>query len=142
MNKWCEAPARIAACVSLAVIGMTGSAQAAEHIHIDADEVFDGQSTFTSNLEGCEEGVVSNGGFQVAESRRFGKFNGFKVFECADGGVFVVRLAAKFDETGSTGTWTIVDGWDGYEQLHGAGTLVGTRTPTGINDVYDGTLRP
>lgn len=42
------------------------------------------------------------------------------------GGGFVVRLVAKFDEEGSRGTWAIVDGWDGYEDLRGAGALGGT----------------
>lgn len=130
--------------VAVVAVGASAPAGAATPVHIDADEVFEGQSTFTSTIEGCESGTVSNGGFSLGggPGTSFGKFNGFKVFECADGGGLVVRLQAKFDDEGSTGTWSIVDGWDGYEDLHGAGTLVGTPTSTGINDVYDGTLRP
>ncbi len=138
--------AALAAVVAAAVVaGMTVPAQAAEPVHIDADESLEGGgSTFTSTIEGCESGTVSNGPFRLGggPGTSFGKFNGFKVFECADGGSFVVRLQAKFNEEGSTGTWTIVSGEGGFEDLHGSGTLVGTPTSTGINDVYDGTLRP
>ena len=136
---------RVGGCalaVVAAVLGTTVTAQAAEPVHIDADEVFDGTSTFTSTIDGCGSGTVSNGPFQVHGGPNFGKFNGFKVFECDGGGGFIVRLQAKFNDVGSTGTWAIVDGWDGFEDLRGAGTLVGTLTPTGINDLYDGTLRP
>jgi hypothetical protein len=131
--------------VGIVAVGAALPATAATPVHIDADETFEGGgSTFTSTIEGCASGTVSNGPFSIGggPGTDFGKFNGFKVFECADGGGFVVRLLAKFNEEGSTGTWAIVDGWDGYEDLHGAGTLVGTPTSTGINDVYDGTLRP
>ena len=133
------------AIVAAAVTGSAVPAMSATPVHIDADETFEGGgSTFTSTIEGCSSGTVSNGPFRIGggPGTGFGTYNGFKVFECADGGGFVVRLLAKFDEEGSTGTWAIVDGWDGYEELHGAGTLVGTPTSTGINDVYDGTLRP
>lgn len=137
--------ALVAAVVAAAVTGTAVPAVSATPVHIDADETFEGGgSTFTSTIEGCSSGTVSNGSFRIGggPGTGFGKFNGFKVFECADGGGFVVRLVAKFTEEGSTGTWAIVDGWDGYEDLRGAGTLVGTPTSTGINDVYDGTLRP
>lgn len=136
------------AVLVMAIVASAGAAVpavAATPVHIDADEKLEGGgSTFTSTIEGCYSGTVSNGPFRIGggPGTDFGKFNGFKVFECADGGGFVVRLLAKFGEGGSTGTWAIVDGWDGYEDLHGAGTLVGTPTSTGINDVYDGTLRP
>lgn len=136
------------AVLVMAIVASAGAAVpavAATPVHIDADERLEGGgSTFTSTIEGCSSGTVSNGPFRIGggPGTDFGKFNGFKVFECADGGGFVVRLLAKFGEGGSTGTWAIVDGWDGYEDLHGSGTLVGTPTSTGINDVYDGTLRP
>ena len=99
----------LAAIVVAAVVaGATVPAQAAEPVHIDADETIGGSgSTFTSTIEGCESGTVSNGPFRVGggPGTSFGKFNGFKVFECADGGTFVVRLLAKFNDEGSTGTW-------------------------------------
>ena len=47
-----------------------------------------------------------------------------------------------FVEGGSVGTWAITGGDGGFERLAGSGTLVGTPSDTGINDVYDGTLRP
>lgn len=138
--------AALATVIAAAVVtGAASPSSSATPVHIDANETFEGApSTFTSTIEGCSSGTVSNGPFRIGggPGTDFGKFNGFKVFECADGGGFVVRLLAKFDEEGSTGTWAIVEGWDGYEDLHGAGTLVGTPTSTGINDVYDGTLRP
>ncbi len=135
--------ATLAVIAAVAVTATTVPAQAATPVHIDADEVFGGQSTFTSTIDGCASGSVSNGDFRIGggPGSSFGKFNGRKVFACADGGGFVVRLQAKFGSSGSTGTWAIVDGWGGFEDLHGAGTLVGTPTATGINDVYDGTLR-
>lgn len=135
----------VGAIAAAAVTGTAVPSVSATPVHIDADERFDGSvSTFTSSIDGCSSGTVSNGSFQIGggPGTSFGKFNGFKVFECADGGGFVVRLLAKFDDEGSTGTWAIVAGWDGFDDLRGSGTLVGTPTPTGINDVYDGTLRP
>lgn len=145
MNSTSRLGAALAVIVVAGVTGTTVPAQAAEPVTIDADESFQGGgSTFTSTIEGCESGTVSNGSFRIGggPGTSFGTFNGFKFFECADGGGFVVRLQAKFDDSGSTGTWAIVGGWDGFEDLHGTGTLVGTPTSTGINDVYDGTLRP
>ena len=99
-------------------------------------------STFTSTVDGCESGTVTTLRNQLRGSRHFGIFNGFKLFECSDGGSFVVRLQAKFGDFGSVGTWAITGGDGGFEDLAGSGTLVGTPTATGINDVYDGTLRP
>jgi hypothetical protein len=138
---------RAATCVggaALAVSATTAAAQGAAPVHIDADEVFTegGVSTFTSTIDGCESGTVVTLRNQVSGSRLFGVFNGFKRFECSDGGSFVVRLQAKFDDSGSVGTWAITRGDGGFERLAGSGTLVGTPTDTGINDVYDGTLRP
>ena len=83
--------------VTLAVTGTTIGAQAAEPVHIDVDEVFveGGVSTFTSTVDGCETGTVATSTNQNRGSRRFGIFNGFKVFSCSDGGSFVVRLQAR-----------------------------------------------
>ena len=138
---------RAATCVggmALAVTGTAVTAHGAEPVHIDADEVFveGGVSTFTSTVDGCESGTVVTLPNELRGSRQFGIFNGFKLFECSDGGSFVVRLQAKFGEFGSVGTWAITGGDGGFERLAGSGTLVGIPTDTGINDVYDGTLRP
>ena len=136
---------RAAVCVLAATAAITGTAvtaQGAKAVHIDVDEVFTegGVSTFTSTIDGCASGTVATGG-RVTGGPRFGKFTGFKFFDCAGGGGFIVRLSASFDDTGSTGTWAIVRSED-LGGLHGAGTLAGSPTPTGINDVYDGVLRP
>ena len=138
---------RAATCaggVTLAITGTAIGAQAAEPVHIDVDEVFveGGVSTFTSTVDGCGTGTVATFTNQNRGSRRFGIFNGFKVFSCSDGGSFVVRLQAKYGAFGSVGTWAITSGDGGFEVLAGSGTLVGTPTSTGINDLYDGTLRP
>jgi hypothetical protein len=140
---------RAATCVggvTLAVGATAVAAHGAEPVHIDADEVFaeGAVSTFTSTVDGCESGTVTTPKFTIGggPGSSFGKFNGIKVFACDDGGSFVVRLQAKFGPSGSTGTWAILGGTGGFEELAGSGTLVGTPTPTGINDVYDGTLRP
>ncbi|GAA1475685.1 hypothetical protein GCM10009623_01310 [Nocardioides aestuarii] len=114
-------------------------AEAAEAVHIEAATVFDGSAAFTSNLDGCESGTVENGSFRVQGSRNSGIFNGFKVFTCASGDEFVIRLQARFGEGGSTGTWAFTGG-----SYAGNGTLVGIpfAVGEGITDVYDGTLRP
>lgn len=134
----------VTAIVAAAVAGVAVPAMSATPVHIDADEVFveGGVPTFASTIDGCESGTVTTLRNQLGGSRQFGIFNGFKLFECSDGGSFVVRLQAKFGEFGSVGTWAITGGDGGFEGLAGSGTLVGTPTDTGINDVYDGTLRP
>ena len=105
--------ATLGTAVVAVAIGAAIPAVSATSVHIDADETFEGSgSTFTSTIEGCSSGTVSNGPFRIGggPGTDFGKFNGFKAFECADGGGFVVHLLAKFDEEGSTGTWAIYDG--------------------------------
>lgn len=142
-SSYMRAAASVAAVAAAAITGTTATAHAADAVHIDASEVFDGGSTFTSDITGCGSGTVTNGSnSQLHGGPRFGKFNGFKIFECASGDVFVVRLSAKFDDTGSVGTWSIIGGTGDLAGLRGSGTLVGTPIPGGINDVYDGTLRP
>ena len=134
--------ATCSAVVAAAIAGTAPTAEAAASVHIDANEVFDGGSTFTSDVDGCGSGTVDTVSAEVHGGPPFGKFNGFKVFHCDEGGSFVVRLSAKFGENGSVGTWAIVGGSEELANLRGSGTLVGTPTADGINDVYDGTLRP
>ena len=142
MSSFITRAATCVAVAAVAVAGAAGTVNAAESVHIDAEEVFGGVSTFTSTIDGCASGTVTNAGDRVTGGPRFGTFTGFKVFSCEGGGGFVVRLSAKFDETGSTGTWVVVDSSGSLAGLHGSGTLVGTPTEGGINDVYDGVLRP
>ena len=131
----------VGAAAALAALVPLAPAAAAEPVHIEARTGFDGTGPFTSTIEGCETGTVSNGRFSVAGTPLFGIFNGFKDFTCADGTEFTIRLQATFDDTGSTGTWAFVGG-----PFHGSGTLVGVPFPEeegeGITDIYDGTLRP
>ena len=131
-----------AAAAILTALLPLAPASAAQPVHIEASEPFDGsQATFVSNLDGCESGTVSNGRISVAGTPLFGIFNGFKHFTCADGSEFTIRLQARFGEGGSTGTWAFVGG-----TYSGRGTLVGIpfdpSEGEGITDVYDGTLRP
>ena len=139
MSRVFTRAATCAAALAAAITATTAPAQAADSVHITAHEVFGGTSTFTSNIAGCTSGNVYTVGDQVHGGPWFGKFNGFKIFECAGGGRFVVRLSAMFDDTGSTGTWAFIGGVGG---LAGGGTLVGTPAAGGITDVYDGTVRP
>jgi len=135
----------LAAALGATVLLATPAA-AGDAVHIEAETPFEPgvSGTFESTLQGCETGAVDNGPARLAGSARFGIFNGFKVFTCAgDEGGFVVRLHATFDETGSTGTWAIVDSWGSQAGLHGSGTLVGVpQGPDALLDIYDGTLRP
>jgi len=108
------------------------------HTSFSSDE-----APFDSSLGGCETGSVVNGRIAVVAFTPWGGvFNGDKEFTCAgsDSG-FTLRLKARFGEDGSTGTWTVADGWGDFEGLHGSGTLVGIPTSEGINDVYTGSFR-
>jgi hypothetical protein len=133
--------AAFAAAMAASVM-LVAPASAAQPVHIEATTPFgDGPATFVSNLAGCESGTVTEGRVSGgnAKSPRFGIFNGFKVFSCDGGGEFTLRLQAKFDETGSRGSWAFVGG-----EYAGNGTLVGEpfEVGAGITDIYDGTLRP
>ena len=69
-------------------------------------------------------------------------FVGLKEFWCDDGeSGFLIRLKARFGETGSTGTWNIVDAWGVFEGMKGSGSLVGIVTDVALDDVYTGTVR-
>ena len=102
------------------------------------------ESPFESSLDGCETGTVVNGDVAVVSFTRWGGvFVGGKEFTCAGGDSgFTLRLKARFGEGGSTGTWTVADGWGAYEGLRGSGTLVGIPAgDDGIDDVYTASLR-
>ena len=123
--------------MTLAVgLSIQASASAAEPVHIEVATSFVGPSYFTSNLDGCSSGEVFDDRGRLAGSRNFGIFNGFKVFECDEGGSFTIRLHATFDDSGAVGTWAFVGG-----DYVGNGRLVGTPVPDGITDVYVGTVR-
>jgi hypothetical protein len=97
---------------------------------------------FESTLPGCRRGTVTD----VSPMPRYtpwgGVFSGTKVFACKGGsGGFAVALQARFGADGSTGTWTISDGWGDYADLAGSGSLSGVPVDGGIDDHYVGTLR-
>ena len=97
---------------------------------------------FDASIAGCEAGTVVNGNVKLAFTPWGGVFNGDKEFTCAGGlSGFTLRLKARFGEGGSTGSWTVVSGWGGYDGLKGSGSLVGIPTDEGIDDVYTGSLR-
>lgn len=51
----------------------------------------------------------------------------------------VLRLIARFDASGPTGAWSVVEAWGSVEGMRGAGKLAGEPFPGGIEDVCVGT---
>ena len=126
-----------------ATTAQTTTSREATPVEILAHTVFTSQrSGFESSLAGCEEGTVIDGPGDVHSTPSGGVFNGDKEFTCrgTDSG-FTVRLKARFGGDGSTGSWTVTEGWGDLEGLKGSGSLVGTPTDEGIDDVYTGTVR-
>ena len=97
---------------------------------------------FSGTIPGCTSGTVVDSGGGAVFTPWGGVFVGVKSFTCAGGeGGFDVRLRARFGESGSVGTWNIIDAWGTLDGLKGSGSLVGIPTENGIDDVYSGTLR-
>jgi hypothetical protein len=121
----------------------TTTARPASPVDIVAHTVFTTQpSAFESSLAGCEAGSVIDGPGEVHSTPSGGVFNGDKLFTCVGGeSGFTVRLKARFGANGSTGSWNVKDGWGDLDGLKGSGSLVGTPTDAGIDDVYTGTVR-
>src|SRR4051794_17317290 len=95
-----------------------------DHVEFDA-----ASSMFESNIPGCESGWDIGGESSTHFTPWGGVFTGMKEFTCDGGeGGFTLRLNARFDENGSTGSWTFVDGWGSLEGVKGSGMLVGTNT--------------
>ena len=118
-------------------VAAAGAARTATSILVHT--AFGGSSPFESTLAGCASGLASDGRGHVQFNRAHNVFNGAKVFDCAGAaGGFTVQLNATFSDDGSTGTWAIVDGWGSQAGLKGQGTLVGTITDAGIDDLYTG----
>ena len=120
-------------------------AAAGAPVHIEAVTSFDegAVNTFTSDIDGCASGTVTEGRVRIGGGRGpYGVFNGEKIFTCESGETFTLHLNARFPiEPGSAGTWSLVSASDGLGLRSASGKLVGTGTPDGILDVYDGTLR-
>ena len=113
-------------------------------VHIEAMTSFDPnvESTFVSNIDGCESGVVEGGRAAIPQSRgQLGVFAGEKVFACDEGGGFTLLLSARFPAgPGSVGRWAVVDSTGAMAGMHGTGSLLGFGFDGGVLDVYDGTL--
>ena len=90
----------------------------------------------------CEWGWVYDGGAMAQFTPAHGVFGGYKVFDCEGAGDdgFVVRLNARFGESGSVGTWSVVAAWGSLANLAGAGMLTGDPIENGIIDHYVGTV--
>jgi hypothetical protein len=105
---------------------------------------FDGSpAAFTATgIPDCEWGSVYDAGGGAVFTRHHGVFAGYKAFDCEDGGEngFVVRLNARFGDSGSVGAWTVVGSWGSLSGLSGAGGLTGDPTEGGITDNYFGAV--
>jgi len=114
------------------------------NIHV----VFDGPETFTAS-----GGVVCVSGEAVTDpvfaagfgrqGRGVGTFHLIKTLTCDDGsGTFqiLVNAATAPSSPGTLGGFAVVGGTGDYDGLRGAGSLVGTGTADGIDDVYTGRL--
>jgi hypothetical protein len=141
---------RVATGAAVALLILCGTSAAAEAtptgtpVHIVAHTSFDSdESAFDSSVSGCETGTVVSGDDVVVNFTPWGGvFNGAKEFTCTGGDSgFTLRLKARFGDAGSTGTWTVADGWGDFEGLRGSGTLVGIPADQGIDDVYTGSFR-
>ena len=95
-----------------------------------------------TGLPDCEWGLVYTEGAMAQFTRTRGVFSGYKVFACEGGeeNGFVVRLSARFGESGSIGTWAVVASWGTLAGLSGAGKLSGDPIDGGIIDTYVGTV--
>jgi hypothetical protein len=104
------------------------------------DQVFGSEtSTFTSDIPGCPTGTSTTIRAMVQE--RAGVFRGTRLFTCDSGAAsFTVNLSARFGEGGSVGTWSVIGSTGVLGDIHGAGTVVGTPLPGGIQDTYSGTV--
>jgi hypothetical protein len=131
--------------LSLGLVVSPAAAAKPLEVHISSDFY---QATFSGTFEAfgsavnagiiCHSGVFEDYGGVLISS---GLLIVYKHFMCDDNSdTFEMKLMVKFDETGSTATWRIVDGSGSYSKLHGLGSLVGTRESYGMHDEYTGTL--
>ena len=100
-----------------------------------------GDNPFWLNVDGCETGVAVDVRSMAAFNPRGGVFHGTRRFDCAEGaGSVTLSVSARFGDSGSNGTWAIVDSDGVLAGAHGAGQLVGEPIPDGIRDIYTGTV--
>jgi hypothetical protein len=127
-----------------ATISAADAAPQGLSVHIVAHTSLETEvSDFESSIEGCESGTVVNGRSAAHFTPWGGNFHGDKEFTCdGDESGFTLRLKARFGEGGSTGSWTVVEGWGDLARIKGSGSLVGVPvTETQIDDVYTGVFR-
>jgi hypothetical protein len=131
-------------CLALVVLLAASGAVAARTrtaVTIDAPTTFDEvpDHFVATGIAGCATGVVENGDAHVEFTPPHGIFAGYKVFLCdgSDSGM-VVRLNARFGDSGSVGTWAIVGTWGVLDGLQGSGSLTGDPMDNGIFDHYVG----
>lgn len=144
-RRWAPAAAGVA-LGSLLAVGLAAPASAAPlqfPVDVVVHEDFSAPaSQFEGNIPGCETGTVVTVPVRVQSTPWGGVFVGTKEFTCDSGaGGFEVRVNARFGESGSVGSWRIVDAWGAYEGVRASGTLVGVPTEIGIDDRYVGTAR-
>jgi len=105
--------------------------------------------TFTAESELlCESGTTSDL-VRVTGNEVNLNFHVLKTFTCADGsGTFTLRLQAHVMPCAANdwGSWSVAGGTGDYENLRGAGTVIGTYSPTNacdaeaIDDHFEGRL--
>ena len=131
--------ASLLASIVLSASGIAAASTAGTPTTILAHTSFVGDSPFDSTLAGCGHGMVFDARRHVQFDRAHNVFNGAKVFACdGGGGGFTLQLNATFGGGGSTGTWAVIDSWGSQAGLNGQGSLVGTPTQAGIDDLYTG----
>ncbi len=134
----------VSAALSVALFAtalLAPAAQAGTRTAIEFTDVrtFEGDSSVTTSLAECPTATAVDLRARAVFGPRHGVFVGIRDFQCGDGSGFVVRVTARFNDEGSTGSWSIVRSYGGLAGLRGAGKLVGTPTDApGISDHYTG----
>lgn len=128
------------------LVGTPAPAATRTQARFDDTRIFapdDPPGSATTSLPGCATATTVDQRVQVAETPFKGIFIGIRDFQCGGDSGFVVRLQASFADTGSSGTWSIVDSYGDLAGLSGSGKLVGEPIEGGIIDHYSGwvTLR-
>ena len=92
----------------------------------------------TTSLPGCATATTVDQRGQLVGTPIKGIFTALRDFQCGGGTGFVGRLRASFANEGSSGTWSIVEGYGDLAGLSGSGKLVGEPVEGGIIDHYNG----
>jgi hypothetical protein len=136
--------------LALLIAAVPALGAAASDATIEVHQPFDQpEGTFTADSDVlCASGTTSDV-VRLTGNGSVINIRDIKTFTCADGsGTFTLKIQAQVRpcETTDQGAWTVIGGTGDYEQLRGAGTLVGTYFPNnacdaeGINDRLTGKL--